>query len=448
MNRWKEHKMGTCAAVVILLFVIAGVYAPFLATSKPLVVVWNGQWYFPLFRYLFFPQYFTKNIDIFFNLMMLLLPFFLGVFWIFRKRKNVGKVIGAVFIAVQLLLFSFLVLFPPSDPAVDVQLTQQRLQVKNGARDWVIQLRYMNDYARLNLLLRERSLYSYHQSVSRYIENPQTLWQRNRERQSEEKQYWIEEELKNLSLVVDPLIRTFHWEDDVGGDQRMNQALPWWELTRINRKDLVAALIFGIRISLMVGFLAVGLALAFGIPIGAFSGYYGGKVDIIACRLIEIWESMPTFFMLLLITAMTQSKSIFLVIVVVGVFGWTSFSRYIRGECLKQRNLPYVEACLSLGFNDRRIIFGHLLPNALPPVLTLLPFAIMGAISSEAGLSFLGLGEEGTCSWGVLMDEGRSAFPAESALLWPPAFMLTTLLVAIALFGDTLRDLLDPRQRI
>jgi peptide/nickel transport system permease protein len=143
--------------------------------------------------------------------------------------------------------------------------------------------------------------------------------------------------------------------------------------------------------------------------------------------------------------AITQSKSIFLVIAIIGIFGWTSFSRYLRGEFFKQRNLPYIEACRALGFNDSKIIFSHIFPNAIPPVLTLLPFAIMGAITSEAGLSFLGLGEEGSCSWGVLMDEGRTAFPSESYLLWPPAILLTVLLVAIAIVGDAFRDALDPK---
>lgn len=242
-----------------------------------------------------------------------------------------------------------------------------------------------------------------------------------------------------------PLIRPFHWEDDAGGEQSLNQYIGWTELTRINRKDLLAALIFGVRVSLVVGTTAVALALAIGVPIGAFAGYYGGKFDIIVSRLLEIWESMPTFFMLLLVVAITQSKSILLIITVIGLFGWTSFSRYIRGEFFKQRNLSYVEACKASGFSDRYTIFSHILPNAFPPLLTLLPFAIMGAITSEAGLSFLGLGEEGSSSWGVLMDEGRTAFPGESYLLWPPAILLTILLIAIALVGDALRDSLDPK---
>ena len=149
--------------------------------------------------------------------------------------------------------------------------------------------------------------------------------------------------------------------------------------------------------------------------------------------------------MLLTVVAIVQSKSIFLIIAVIGLFGWISFSRYMRGEFFKQRNLSYIEACHAMGLPNRTIIFSHILPNAIPPLLTLLPFDIMAAITSEAGLSFLGLGEEGSCSWGVLMDEGRSAFPYESYLLWPPAILLTILLVAIAIVGDTFRDAIDPK---
>ena len=260
-------------------------------------------------------------------------------------------------------------------------------------------------------------------------------------------QKWLEKENAKITFEISPILRHFHWEDDAGGEQNINQYVHWWELTRINHKDLMTALIFGIRISLMVGLLAVMLQAIIGIPIGSFAGYFGGKIDIVITRLLEVWEGVPVFFMLLLVIAITQNKSIFLVITILGIFGWTNISRFIRSEMLKQRNLPYVDACRALGFKNKRIIFSHLLPNAIPPVLTLLPFAILAAITSEAGLSFLGLGEEGSCSWGVLMDEGRQAFPGESYLLWPPAILLTILLIAIALVGDALRDAFDPKLR-
>jgi peptide/nickel transport system permease protein len=261
----------------------------------------------------------------------------------------------------------------------------------------------------------------------------------------QQRREWLQQESSKIRWMIMPLLSSFHWEDDAGGQRAFNHYVPWWQLTRINGKDLLAALIFGVRISIVVGMTSVLIALIIGVPIGALAGFYGGKFDIVVSRLLEIWESMPAFFMLLMVVAILQSKSIFLVIAAIGLFGWTSFSRYVRGEFFKQRNLPYVEAGRALGFRDGYIIFKHILPNAIPPVLALMPFAIMGAITAEAGLSFLGLGEEGSTSWGVLMDEGRSAFPEDSFLLWPPATLLTIFLVAIALVGDDLRDALDPK---
>ena len=330
---------------------------------------------------------------------------------------------------------------------------------------WSDELQRMSPYAQLNLQLRYHHYLVQHEKFKvfekKYLEKNRgesgsemlfpSLWNFTFKRENQEGQYfkeklqWLESGEKDVRYEVMPLFRPFHWEDDAGGDSYLNHLVNWYDRTRINRKDLVASLIFGIRVSLSVGFLAVGIALLIGVPIGAYAGYYGGKLDLFLYRLIEIWESMPAFFMLLMIVAFLQAKSIFLIIAVIGLFGWTAFSRFIRGEFFRQKELLYVEASKAMGYRDNQIIFSHMLPNAIPPLLTLIPFAIMGAITSEAGLSFLGLGEEGSNSWGVLMDEGRSVFPAESYLLWPPAILLTILLVSIAIVGDAFRDSLDPK---
>ena len=522
-------------------FASSGVYAPFLACSKPFCVNYEGHWYFPLFRYLCFSGFYTKRLDIFFNLLIFTLPAFIIAFHLLRNLPKIR--IGALFgiIALQIILFAYVVYSSPIDPAADPKLAaQQQMAIQKMLKnlkpgesllpDWNFDLAYMTPYAKLNLVLQYKQRKQQNERLQKYAkgyipaaqsrwlkealrekrsqllrdgvppnkipddqtlkkqilaETPPNIIQRktamptlwNIDRNNEEleienqkkieqehnkdsfdykyakatiayihdRRAWLEKQASELAYDIMPLIRPFHWEDDAGGSQMLNQYVPWWELTRINRKDLVAALIFGVRISLVVGILAVGLSMIIAIPVGSFAGYYGGKWDILVSRLLEIWEAMPIFFMLLMVVAIVQSKSIFIVIAVIGLFGWTSFSRYVRGEFFKQRNLPYIEACRALGFRDSYIMFSHILPNAIPPVLTLMPFAIMGAITSEAGLSFLGLGEEGSCSWGVLMDEGRSAFPAESYLLWPPAILLTLLLVAIALVGDAFRDALDPK---
>lgn len=478
--QFKRHHLGYFALWVVLLFCCVGIYAPFLASSKPLMLVYEGNVYFPLFRYLFYPEFFSKRLDLFFNLLMFTFPL-MAFCCSSRRVHSKGKWLVGVCM-LQLLLFFYVSYRPVNDPAGNSQLTQERIEALNKHPDpnWNMDLSYMNIYAKLNLLLRYRLTKEQHERFSAYLnKEPRTLFYTNRQHESEklersqhaiekethvqvrderrlqflkaeseyikDRQEWLETQSTKLQFVLMPLLSHFHWEDDAGGSQSINQEIPWWELTRVNRKDLMAALIFGVRISLVVGFLSVAIALFLAIPIGAVSGYYGGSIDIVVCRLMEIWEAMPTFFMLLMAVAIIQSKSIFIVIAIIGFFGWTGFSRFLRGEFFKQRNLPYVEACLALGYSHHYVMFVHILPNAIPPVLTLLPFAIMGAISSEAGLSFLGLGEEGSCSWGVLMDEGRSVFPGESNLLWPPAILLTVLLVAIALVGDALRDTFDPK---
>jgi len=542
-SRYKKHTLGMIAILVVLVFCLVGVFAPFLASSKPIVVYYDGNWYFPLLRYLFYTGFFTKRIDIFFNLLIFTIPLtFFTLHWLQKNKKTKNLCIVGITVS-QIILFIIFSAGFIKDPAADPILNEERQQnvqksiKKNGHSplpNWNTHLSYKNDYAKLNMLLKyiqrkeqherlqlfnedfkeaamqkwlsqaiveKRAVYirqgvpkdeipnndelkksvfetipaqiitsitampTLHQlnqvyrnqlldqlneTIDRYeaegnTNSPNYDYAVARKQYITDRHHWIVTESKKINYRVMPLLRSFHWQEDAGGEQNLNKYINWWELTRINRKDMLAALIFGVRISLVVGITAVALSLLIGVPIGSFAGYYGGKFDIIVCRLLEIWESMPTFFMLLLVVAITQSKSIFLIVTVIGIFGWTSFSRYVRGEFFKQRNLSYVEACRASGFSDSYIIFYHILPNAIPPLLTLLPFAIMGAITSEAGLSFLGLGEEGSCSWGVLMDEGRTAFPGESYLLWPPAILLTTLLIAIALVGDALRDALDPK---
>lgn len=475
-QQFKKKRLGMAALVVFILFCLIGIYAPLLASSKPLFVIYDGNAYFPLFRYLFYMQFYTKPLDIFFNLLMFSLPLF-----IFAMRRGIKGI--AIVLAIHTVLFIYLISKQQHDPANNPLLSNARQKFIETAPylTWKEELRFMNDYGKLNLVLRTAERKKLDEELRTNPSLPQkstqqlaSLWELEIDREKSaiiqeqdilarnqdnttaakatarlnyilDRRYWLNEQIPLLHTLIMPLVTPYHWEDDAGGQQSLNQLQPWWKLTRINKKDLTAALIFGMRISLTVGVLSVGLALLIGIPIGAIAGYYGGRVDIIISRLLEIWESMPTFFMLLMVIAITQSKSIFLVIGAIGIFGWTGFTRYIRGEVFKQRNLLYVEACKAIGFNESYIVFSHILPNAIPPVLTILPFAMMGAIASEAGLSFLGLGEEGSTSWGVLMDEGRSAFPSEGYLLWPPAILLTILLVAIALIGDSLRDALDPK---
>lgn len=425
----KKHFLGFLGAFFVLLFILVGVYAPFLASSQPIVVRFDGEIYFPFFRYLFYQGFYTKPLDIFFNILMFTLPIMVLGAW-----KRFFLLFGIV---LQFLLFAYIAFFGVKNPISGEGESQKKY------KEMEMGVSFYNQKKQSDLIEQELFRRGFNGKIETPWEMKKDLWKFHEEKLTEAL-YLIQK----VEFIVMPLIRPYHFEEDAGGDLSMNKLLPFWELTRTNHKDLMAALIFGTRISLVVGFLSIFLALLIAVPLGSIVGYYGGKLDIVLSRLLEVWESMPTFFMLLLIVAILQDKSIFLVILVIGLFGWTTFARFLRAEFFKQKARAYVSAAASIGYKDSTIIFREILPNAIPPLLTLLPFAMMSAISSEAGLSFLGLGEEGSCSWGVLMDEGRGAFPGESYLLWPPAICLTTLLVAIALVGDATRDAIDPKLKV
>lgn len=442
----KRRPIALLAAIFLILFVLIAFFAPFLASNQPIFAIFEGQFYFPLFRYLLFPGFYTKPIDQAFNLLLLFLPLFIILY---KKIWIPALLFVAVFVVLQI--------FPIKNPVSSGNAYDQFEKVLSYTLEKEQQERL------LPLVPAYQALLEVRQGKS-VVDSPSilpTLWNlRQREVQEEREraqgdaaallaidqhQEALEKGSKELFKVM-PLIRPFHYEQDAGGSQLLNTLLPWYKLTRVNRKDLTAAIIFGTRISLVVGFGSVLLAAMIGLPFGAAAGYFTRWVDLLFSRVLEVWEGMPVFFMLLMIVAITESKSIGWLIAIIALFGWTGFARYVRSEALRIRNLPYILAAKTYGASQSRIVFKHLLPNALVSFFAILPFAILGAITAESGISFLGLGEEGSASLGVLMDEGRGHFPAESDLLWPPAIFLTITLVSFAILGDTLKNVLDPKR--
>jgi peptide/nickel transport system permease protein len=211
-------------------------------------------------------------------------------------------------------------------------------------------------------------------------------------------------------------------------------------------RDVLAGIIHGARISLSVGFIAAGIAILLGVALGSFAGFYGGKVDITIMRLVEIFMTLPTFFLIVTIVAMYGS-SIWLVMAAIGITSWTGDAKLIRGEVLKVKNMEYVTAASSLGFSNLRIVFRHVLPNAIAPVLVSGAFAIAGAILLEASLSFLGFGVKATTvTWGSLINEARQASNAWWLAIFP-GLMIFISVVSYNLIGEGMRDALDPRLR-
>ena len=213
-------------------------------------------------------------------------------------------------------------------------------------------------------------------------------------------------------------------------------------------RDVLTRLIYGSRISLSVGFLAVSVAVAIGLLFGSMAAYYGGWVDLLISRFIEIVICFPTFLLILTIVAFLDKRSIFNIMLVIGLTGWTGVARLVRGEVLRQKQMDYVAAARALGVSDARIILRHLIPNSIAPVLVSATFGVAGAILTETGLSFLGFGVQmPTPSWGELLNQAK-AWPAGYWWLttWP-GFMIFLTVTIYNLVAEGLRDALDPRLR-
>jgi len=210
-------------------------------------------------------------------------------------------------------------------------------------------------------------------------------------------------------------------------------------------RSIAARIIHGTVIALSVGFVAVGIYVWIGIVLGSLAGYYGGWVDIIISRLIEVMMSIPTFFLIIAAIAFL-SPSIYNVMAVIGLVGWTGTARLVRGEFLKLRNEEFVEASQALGARSGRVIFKHVLPNALTPVLVVATFGVAEAILIESSLSFLGFGvQPPTPSWGDILSDSRSYFDFAWWITLFPGVAIFATVTLLNLVGEGLRDAIDPR---
>lgn len=210
-------------------------------------------------------------------------------------------------------------------------------------------------------------------------------------------------------------------------------------------RDVFSRMMWGSRISLQVGFVAVGIAIFIGIIVGALAGYYGGVVDSILMRFVDIMLAIPTLFLILAVIAIVE-PSVFVIMVVIGITSWMGISRLVRAEFLTLKERDFVLAAKSLGANDIRIIFRHILPNALAPVFVTATFRIAGAILLESGLSFLGLGvQPPTPSWGNILTSGKDNIEVAWWLSLYPGIAILIAALSYNLVGEGLRDALDPK---
>lgn len=210
-------------------------------------------------------------------------------------------------------------------------------------------------------------------------------------------------------------------------------------------RDIASRMVHGAQVSLSVGLVAVSIYVVIGLIMGSLAGYFGGRVDLLISRVIEIVMCFPTFFLILTVLAFLE-PSLVNIMIVIGITGWTGIARLVRGEFLKLKDLEFVQSARALGYPVRRIIFRHILPNALSPVLVSVTFGIASAVLVESSLSFLGFGvQPPTPSWGDILSQSREFMDIAWWLMLFPGIAIFVTVTAFNLVGEGLRDAIDPR---
>jgi peptide/nickel transport system permease protein len=212
-------------------------------------------------------------------------------------------------------------------------------------------------------------------------------------------------------------------------------------------RDVLSRMLYGARVSLAVGFVSVGIATLVGIVLGALAGYHGGSVDAIVMRFVDLMLVFPSFFLLLAVLAFLR-PSIWTIMTVIGLTSWMRVARLVRAEFLTLKEREFVVWSQAIGASTTRIIWRHILPNAMAPVLVAMTLGIPAAILTESGLSFLGLGVQPPyATWGNILNEGKDAIEIAWWLSFYPGLAILVTVLAYNLLGEGIRDALDPRLR-
>ena len=249
-----------------------------------------------------------------------------------------------------------------------------------------------------------------------------------------------------FSAIFAPLVTSYS-PSALGSVSRAKPSLKHWFGTDVLGRDLFTRVVYGARVSLKIGILAVLIASSIGLVVGAVTGFYGGKIDGLLMRTTDIFLSFPYILAaIVIITVIGRGEGS--VILVLGLLGWMSIARLFRASVLQAKQAEYIEAARAVGCSDFRLITRHILPNAIQPVIVYATIFVGTAVLAEAALSFLGAGvTEPTPAWGYMVAAGRSyLFTAPHLLFFPAAAILITVM-AFVFVGDGLRDALDPRLR-
>ena len=250
-----------------------------------------------------------------------------------------------------------------------------------------------------------------------------------------------------LLTLLTPWIVPYEFDAIVYSEIGHGPSLAHWFGTDVLGRDLLTRCIYGLRISLAIGFIATAVSFVIGVSWGAISGYFGGKVDSLMMRFVDILYGLPyVIFVIIMMTIF--GRNILMLFIALGAVQWLTMARIVRGQIMSLKNKEFVEAAHAIGATNRSIIFKHLVPNALGPIIVYSTLTVPSVILIEAFLSFLGLGVQAPmASLGSLAADGASAMELYPWLILFPGLLLAILLFALNYLGDGLRDALDPRMK-
>jgi peptide/nickel transport system permease protein len=251
--------------------------------------------------------------------------------------------------------------------------------------------------------------------------------------------------LLGLIAVFAPLIAPYSITERASGQFRQPPSADHWFGTDPIGRDLFSRIVYGARVSLRIGFAATAISIIIGLLFGAVAGFFGGILDTSITRLIDVFLAIP-YIVLAVAIASVFGRSQNAIILVLGVTGWLYIARIVRASFLSLRRVEYIEAATALGFSRSRIMFRHILPNALQPIIVIGTITVGYVILAEAALSFLGVGpQEPTPAWGLMVAAGKGALTNAPHLLFFPAGAIVLTVLAFVFVGDGLRDALDPK---
>ena len=250
-----------------------------------------------------------------------------------------------------------------------------------------------------------------------------------------------------LIAIFGPMFSPYSYSDQSLFDQNMYISREHWLGTDDLGRDLLTRIMYGARISLTVGFVASFINLTVGVVYGGISGYYGGQVDNIMMRIVEILSGIPLLLYVILLMVVLR-PGLQNILIALGLVYWLGMARIVRGQILSLKEQDYVLAARTIGADNSRIIYKHLIPNAMGPIIVTATLNIPQAIFTEAFLSFIGLGVNAPmASWGVLANDALPSFRTYPWQLFFPAIAISITMLAFNFLGDGLRDALDPKQR-